>query len=136
MSSESTPPKYVEREGQTYSGFIRSNLATIERECEAGISQERIYEEIRQTTSFTSQPLDTFRTALKRARKRLKAQPNSQLAAPAASSPSPAPTPARQGATETNGVLMGRPKKTEFEYSAAQPGDNLEHILGTPKGKK
>lgn len=133
-------PKYTRREGQKFSGFVRSHLAVIEAEMAAGIKQEQILEEIQAQTDFKDVKLETLRMSLYRARewasqgKRLPAQAQSAAPSPA---PGPAPEQAASQPPAIPGVKFASTAKSSFDYSPTKPGQDLSHLLGTEdKGKK
>jgi hypothetical protein len=137
------PKKYQSREGQKFSGFVRAHMQVIEAEQDAGITLEAILKEINEQTVFTDVNLNTLKTSLQRARKKVRegGKLPPQAAIPAAAATGEAErqaAPAQPVNQDQGGVKIATVAKKTFDYRPAKAGEGLSHLVGgnTEKGNK
>ena len=137
-----TPPKYANRTGQKFSGFVRMHLSVIEAEQLAGMSLERILSDIRAGTDYKDMKLQGFKTALARARLKARAGklPHQAGLGPPPGTPAWLPatvatSPTHPAAAADRTVIRHAPPKGTFDFRNANEAGDLTHILGPKKGK-
>jgi len=121
----SSAPVYQVRLQQSLSGFVRVNLAAIEREQIAGVPLEAVLADIKARVGFPAATLHSLRTSLKRAR-----------AARATAAPLPALAAARHASTPpirssaAADVRFAAVAKPSFVYSPSAPGHGIHALVG------
>lgn len=121
--------KYAVRKGQSFAGFVRTNLLVLDAERAAGISGQVMVEEIKEAAGYDVNVFN-LSTAMSRARRKLKEEAAQRgTGDPKQSAPMPgaAAAPAAQAVPAAPASNADRPRRFSYDPNS----EDLTAIFGT-----